>query len=154
MNFELEHSFSPRHNYTSLKDPSKGCPADIDIASKRSQRLNLQFCTTKFIYVLRRFEDIRHLPQELWSPDVGMVITDQIVDIWQLVAPSSLLMAGNDFLIQIASLIHLLVRSSSRSRTLILWLLSQCITWLSVTTWSVIALLWTSDIAKDLEDLV
>ena len=56
--------------------------------------------------------------------------------------PSSLFKTGTDFLIQIASLIHLLVRSSSRSRTL---MLSQSITWFSVTTWSVIALLWISE---------
>ena len=32
--------------------------------------------TNKFIYVLRRFDYIRHLYQELWSPDVGMVIKE------------------------------------------------------------------------------
>ena len=36
--------------------------------------LKLLFNTT--IYVLRRFDDIRYLHQELWSPDVGMVIKE------------------------------------------------------------------------------
>ena len=32
--------------------------------------------TTKFIYVLRRFDDFRHLHQELWLQDVCMVIKE------------------------------------------------------------------------------
>ena len=37
---------------------------------------HFQFYSTKFVYIFRRIDDIRHLHQELTSPDVGMVIKE------------------------------------------------------------------------------